>query len=83
MRFKKGFTYLNKPYGWHNKKLYRLPYKHHKVNRWYNLLECAKWDNKGFFLGKDRKSFAQLKEMTSDIEEINLGEESGCPFCGG
>ena len=82
MRFTKGFIYSNKPYGWYNKKLYRLPYKHNKVNRWYNLLKCAKWDNKGYFLGKDRKSFMQLKQMTIEIKEVNLkvNKDSDCPF---
>ena len=82
MRFTKGFTYQNKPYGWHDKKLYKLPYKHHDINRWYNLLECAEWEGKGYFLGNQRKSFAQLKQMTNEIEEVNLkvDKESDCPF---
>ena len=88
MRFKKGFTYLNKPYGWHKKKLYKLPYKHHNINRWYDLLECAEWWNTnktkqlGYFLGNQRKSSLQLKQMTGKIKEVNLkiNKDSDCPF---
>jgi hypothetical protein len=67
MRFKKGFTYLNKPYGWHEDQLYKLPYNNGK--RWYNLLKCAKWKDKGFIVGNGvKKSFGQLYEMTHDID---------------
>lgn len=80
MRFNKGFTYMGKPYGWHKKRLYKLPYKHPNINRWYNLLEVAKWGNKGFILGNHRKSYAQLKQMTTDIDEVVIEEWGDVPF---
>lgn len=70
MRFNKGFEYMGKPYGWSEKRLYRLPYKMKTINRWYGLLEVAKWENKGFILGNHRKSHLQLKEMTVDIDVV-------------
>jgi hypothetical protein len=81
MRFTKGFTYMGKPYGWYKKKLYRLPYKLKTINRWYGLLECAKWEGKGFILGNHRKSYAQLKEMTTDIDvEVDENDDDFLPF---
>jgi hypothetical protein len=67
MKFTKGFTYNNKPYGWHENQLYKLPYNNGK--RWYSLLKCAKWKDKGFIVGNGvKKSFGQLKAMTHDID---------------
>ena len=84
MRFNKGFEYMGKMYAWHNKqhnkRLYRLPYKHTATNRWYNLLEVAKWEGKGFILGNHRKSYAQLKEMTKDINPVIIEEGEDIPF---
>lgn len=72
MRFTKGFEYMGKPYGWKDKKLYKLPHKHIDKNIWFNLLEVAIWEKKdihvGFQLGNVRKSFSQLKKMTHDID---------------
>ena len=75
MRYTKGFEYMGKPYGRKDKRLYRLPYKLKSINRWYGLLEVAKWidengKHKGFILGNHRKSFAQLKEMTHDVDVV-------------
>ena len=85
MRYIKGFTYMNKPYGWKYKQLYKLPYKHPKINRWYNLLKVAKWEvngkHIGFILGNHKKSFKQLYEMTHDIDvEIKESECKDVPF---
>jgi hypothetical protein len=80
MIFTKGFNYMGKPYGWHNKRLYRLPYKHPNINRWYNLLEVAKWEGKGFILGNHRKSYAQLREMTTNIDEVVISEGEDMSF---
>lgn len=76
---------MNKLYGWKNKQLYKLPYKHPNINRWYNLLEVAKWikDGKhiGFTLGNRKKSFKILEEMTHDINfEIKESECKDVPF---
>ena len=79
MRFNKGFEYMGKTYGWYKKNLYRLPFKHAKINRWYNLLKVAKWEGKGFILGNHRKSFAQLKEMTKDIY-YEIKDNDDTPF---
>jgi hypothetical protein len=83
MRFTKGFTYNNKPYGWNEGKLYRLPFCSNL--RWYSLLECKPClinnRRKGFILGSQRKSLSQIKEMTKDIDVIvDLLEKDGLPF---
>ena len=82
MRYTKGFTYKSKPYGWYKKELYKLPFENGK--RGYNLLKCSKWLDKndkhvGFKLGSDRKSFAQLKKMTHDID-VEIKEHKDTPF---
>jgi len=82
MRYTKGFTYQSKPYGWYKKELYKLPFENGK--RGYNLLKCSKWIDRnlkhvGFKLGSDRKSFAQLKKMTHDID-VEIKEHKDTPF---
>jgi len=61
----KGFEYNGKKYIWHKKELYRLPFESHK--RYFGVLKCAKWQDKGFMLGMQRKSFRQLESMTVDV----------------
>jgi hypothetical protein len=79
MKFTKGFTYNNKPYGWHEEQLYKLPYNNGK--RWYRLLKCAKWKDKGFVVGNGvKKSFGQLDEMTHEIEFEIKKTHSDTPF---
>lgn len=62
----KGFNYLGKTYVWNKGDLYRLPYN--VGYKYFGLLKCAKWLNKGLYIGSERKSFKQLQSMTTDIE---------------
>jgi hypothetical protein len=79
MKFTKGFTCFDKPYGWHENQLYKLPYNNGK--RWYNLLKCAKWKDKGFIVGIGvKKSFRQLKVMTHNIDFEIKKMHSDTPF---
>jgi len=82
-RYKYGFRYKEKLYGWKNKRLYRLPQMIGK--RYYSLLECAVWMRKGnpygHYLGSDRKSDRQLKSMTCFINhEVDEVESDDMPF---
>ena len=61
----KGFEYQGKQYLWRNKELYRLPFERNL--RYYQLKKVAKWGNRGYVLGSNRKSFGQLKKMTADV----------------
>ena len=62
MRYNKGFEYMCKPYVWKKKVLFRLPYESN--NRCYGFLKVAKWIKNG----NHKKSFAQLKNMTTNVE---------------
>jgi hypothetical protein len=61
----KGFKQQNKIYIWKEGNLYRLPFFENK--RAYGLLKCKPWRD-GFIVGNQRKSKAQLKGMTTDVE---------------
>jgi hypothetical protein len=61
----KGFKQQNKTYIWNKGNLYRLPFFENK--RGYGLLKCKPWRD-GFIVGNQRKSLAQLKGMTTDVE---------------
>jgi len=65
MEFNTGFEYNGVMYGWYDEKLYRLPQKLGK--RFYPTFECGKYGN-GYYVGRDRKSMAQLKDMTVAID---------------
>jgi|GEM_PF-4614339 len=83
MRYNKGFEYMGKPYVWKNKIIFRLPYEIN--NRCYGFLKVAKWIKKGnhvgFVLGNHKKSFAQLKKMTTDVDvEIKESDCIDVPF---
>ena len=78
VRYKYGFEYKGKIYGWNNKRLYRLPCV--LSNRSFGLLECKPWKD-GFYLGSDRKSLSQLKAMTHYIDkELEVITSEDCPF---
>lgn len=68
----KQFNYMGKPYELRGDKLFRLPFKlkTDKVTRFYTELECkiyqVRGKDKGFILGNQRKSFAQVKYMAGD-----------------
>ena len=79
IKYKYGFKFKGKLYGWKDKHLYRLP----QIigNRFYSLKKCSKWSDKGYYLGADRKSHDQLKAMTHFIdEEIEVIVDSDVPF---
>ena len=79
IRYKYGIIHNGIIYGWYDKKLYRLPQMIGK--RYYPLLELTKWSNKGYHIGKVKKSFAQLESMTIFIDkEIQQIKDSSCPF---
>lgn len=65
--FKKGFIFEGVIFGWKYKKLFRLPQIIN--NRFYPLKECASYDS-GFVVYRKRKSFKQLKKMTTNITEV-------------
>lgn len=67
IEFSKGFIFNGVIFGWRYKKLFRLPQVIN--NRFYTLKECASYD-KGFIVYRKRKSFKQLKEMTTNITEV-------------
>ena len=78
IKFKYGFYFEEKLYGWSDKKLHRLPQM--IGQRFYPLKECGKYD-KGYFLGAKRKSLEQLESMTIVIDkEVSIVKDSDCPF---
>jgi hypothetical protein len=78
IKFKYGFYFEGKIYGWSGKKLHRLPQM--IGTRFYPLKECATYD-KGVFLGSKRKSFDQLESMTVVIDkEVSVIKDKDVPF---
>ncbi len=78
IKYKYGFEFEKKLYGWKDKQLYRLPQM--IGQRFYPLKLCAKYE-KGYFLGAKRKSFAQLESMTVFIDkEVQQIKDKDCPF---
>lgn len=79
VRYTYGFKFDGKLYGWKNRELYRLPQTIGKA--FYPLKKCARWKDKGYYLGSAKKSFSQLKSMTIFInEEVQEIESEDCPF---
>jgi len=71
LRFKYGFTFKTLKYGWHEKKLYRLPCT--SYNRTFVLKEVPviRIGNKdGYCCVKVKKTIDQLKEITKPIKEV-------------
>jgi len=53
----------------------------HNGDRFYSKIKCAKWGDKGYYLGADRKSHKQLKAMTYYINhEEEVIDHHDCPF---
>jgi len=70
---------MGKKYSWVKKELYRMPFQ--VGLRFYGVKKCAKWSDKGYFLGSHRKSFDQLKTMTVDVDyRVELNQHKDCPF---
>jgi len=75
----KGFYYANKKYIWHKKELYRMPFE--SGVRYFGVLKCAKWKDKGYILGSQRKSFRQLQAITVDVDyNLPIEEHLDTPF---
>lgn len=82
MHFKYGFVYKNIIFGWHKKKLYRLPYI--KDRRSYSLKEIPSYVFKStvvFNVLREKKTINKLKLLTEEINKnINVISEDECPF---
>jgi hypothetical protein len=79
IKFHYGIVYKDVLYGWKDKELYRLPQMIGK--RFYPLRKVGKWANKGYYFGKERKSFSQLESMTTFIDKkVESVSHEDCPF---
>jgi hypothetical protein len=80
--FKFGFFNKSILYGWHKKELYRLPQVIGK--RFYPLKKLNQIDvnnRKGYLVGSQRKSLAQLENITIFIDKkIQTIKDDDCPF---
>jgi len=76
-----GFSVNDINYGWHKKKLYRLPYS--KDGRYYELLELKQQRNTGvlgYFVRRAFLSMKQLELITHKIyQEVSI-LKSDIPF---
>jgi len=79
IKYKYGFEYKGFLYGWKDKELFRLPTT--KGMRTYGLLPLKKWNDKGYYIGRDRKSFSQIETMTNFINfEYQKIKDKDVPF---
>ena len=78
IKYKYGVEFEGVLYGWKDKQLYRLPQMIGK--RFYALRKCGEWE-KGFIIGRKRKSLHQLRAMTIFINyELQEISDKDCPF---
>ena len=78
LKYKYGFFFENKTYGWMDSELYRLPQVIGK--RFYGRKKCAKWKD-GYYLGDKPKSRAQIEAMTIVInKKIGVVSDRDVPF---
>ena len=78
LNFKYGFEINGISYGWHDKKLYRLPFK--SGLRWYGLKEITRkeW---GYTVGRKKIGINRLKQMTHEIDiTIKIVSDNSMPF---
>lgn len=71
-KFKYGFEYKGMNYGWSNKELYRLPTVTDS-GRSYGLKKLTLIDvgkQKGYNVGRDKKSLKVLEGMTEKIDYV-------------
>ncbi len=77
-----GFYFKDVPYGWKNKKLFRLPYQ--KNNRNYSLKEIPFYCFKTTLVAniqREKLTKNRLKSLTKNINIlITTYEASDCPF---
>ena len=81
--FKYGFNQGGVPYGWHEKKLYRLPYTNN-YNMSFPLKEINHimiGNNVGYRIGGNKFTIDQLKEKTVLINyKHSIILDKDCPF---
>jgi hypothetical protein len=74
--FRHGFEYKGQPYGWHEKKLYRLPFasgKRHYGLKQLNIINVGK--TLGYCCSRKKLSKYQLEAMTEPINvTVNIFE---------
>jgi hypothetical protein len=82
LHFTSGFKHKSWLYGWHNKKLYRLP--QFSNNYFYPLKEIPKinvgktW---GYRIKRDKLSWMQIQSKTILIDvKIDIIKDSNTPF---
>lgn len=77
-----GFYYKEVPYGWKNKKLYKLPYTKNK--RSYKLVEVPRYCFKATFvynIQRNKLTINKLKFLTKEINfRVDSLESVNCPF---
>lgn len=78
VKYKYGFFFEEKLYGWKHGVLFRLPQRIGK--RFYGLKQCAQWKD-GYYLGDKPKSKSQLEAMTIVIDkEVSKIKDKDVPF---
>lgn len=84
INFKYGFEYKNFLFGWHKKKLYRLPSVSNNRNYDLKLLSRIKiGKQEGYRVVRDKKTINQLKELTEQINYtyvVNGYKSKDTPF---
>ena len=80
--FKYGFTYKEVPYGWKNRKLYRLPYI--KKLRSYGLKEIPAYvfkTTKVYNVQRAKLTINRLQHLTQEVDwNVPVIESKDCPF---
>lgn len=83
LQFRYGFNINGVPYGWHEKKLYRLPYTN-KSNMNFELKEIKQimvGNNVGYSFKGKRYTLKQLEQLTTAINyNYNQITDKDCPF---
>lgn len=79
---KHGILHNGILYGWINKELYRLPStKGTKTYCYKKMTPTIVGNNTGYYLGRRKKTLAQLQQMTTVINQrIFLTKDEDLPF---
>ena len=81
IHFSYGFEIGGKKYGWHEKKLWRLPYSEN--GRFYELNELKSQNNNGthgYVINNKFLSLKAIKELTTNVDEEITIISKDCPF---
>lgn len=76
-----GFCYKGVPYGWKDKKLYKLPYTKNKIS--YSLKEIPSYcfnSTTIFNIQRTKKSLKFLKQITIEINYKIISYDNSMPF---